>query len=78
MKELQKKYPIRNTLWNYISETDSFVIEMSVFQHSNKLDPWFRWMPKMDEVVDNEGEVVAWKCSTTVEGNPIKLVIFND
>lgn len=41
-------------------------------------DPWNRALPQMTAVRDREDEVVKWTGVTTVEGQPILLVILND
>lgn len=82
MDKLIKKYPIRVNQWklDYISET--FTVEISDFGSGFHIigikDPWNRTFRSILPIANNENEVLYWQCHTTIEGKPIKCVVYND
>jgi hypothetical protein len=80
-KEINEKYPIRNPAWSFDLITGRWVAEASELQLSNS-DPWCRAWPsnccKRKLMDANEEEIAGWVYWTSVAGNQIECVIFND
>jgi hypothetical protein len=73
------QFSIRNDKWNFNTETSTFVTDRSDLGLT-PLDPWNRPIlaNKMIPLRDREGEVYAMQGTTTVAGNSVTLLIFND
>ena len=73
------RHPIRNPAWDFDAKSGRFVTERSDLG-LNPLDPWNRPIPNssMTPLRDGEGEVYATQGTTTVEGEQVSLLIFND
>jgi hypothetical protein len=84
INELIKKYPIRVNQWKtlWLVGDCSFTSEISDFgpgKHINDIkDPWNRTFKNISVIVDDENELVRWDCYTTIEGEPVKCIVFND
>jgi hypothetical protein len=73
------KYPVRNQRW-YLSD-GVFHSDASDHdrQHEGMFDPWNRNLPSPAPVItDEEGDILHWEYTTTVEGTLILLRIYND
>ena len=73
------KYPISNLAWDFNASTGNFVTERSDLGLT-PLDPWNRPIPtgRLTPLRDREGEVYATSGTTTIEGEVVSLLIFND
>jgi len=78
-QEIVARHPIRNLAWDFDAESGHFVTERSDLG-LNPLDPWNRPIPTatMNPLRDREGEVYAMQGTTTVGGEQVTLLIFND
>lgn len=74
---LLTKYPIKNNRWHRYLE--HFSAEMSDMTPSI-LDPWNRPFPSQTPLChkDDECDILMWEYYTTVEGDRVKCIIFND
>lgn len=81
---LLQKYPVRNAVWHYYEEDNSFAAEISTLEGNGMLDPWNRPVPPQNswEPVyhgsDEDREIGKWTLVVTVSGVHVELTIFND
>ena len=73
------KYPIINVAWDFDAASGNFVTERSDLGLV-PLDPWNRPIPtdRLTPLRDREGDVYASSGTTTVEGEVVSILIFND
>jgi hypothetical protein len=83
LHEILDRYPIQSSLPWMRHEDNTFSIDASDFQSVPDTeplpDPWGRPIPLYTGIVrDREGEIQYWNYQTTLAGNPITLIVFND
>jgi hypothetical protein len=84
MTELSRVYPVRNQPWKpgesmFYAEASELGIAPGGLGLAAIKDPWNRKIP--DGAIKchyNKGDVMFWKFTTTVEGQPVECQIFND
>jgi hypothetical protein len=77
-EEINETYPVRFDAWSFDRMTGRWIAEMSDLIEN--LDPWKRPLtPFVRKLRDtNERELIGWIHNTSVKGNQIELVIYND
>ena len=77
VQDVLREFPARNNTWMALDS--GFCVEISDFGKRPIYDPWGRPIPgKLTEFRDSENETTHWIGTTTVNGFPIRLTIFND
>jgi hypothetical protein len=80
-RDIFAKYPIRNPQWSFNELTGRWIAFAAEWEHSDCLDPWNRILPliKWRDLWDTKHEeIIGWIYETTVAGNVVECVVFND
>lgn len=79
VQEVLEKFPVRNPLWTYHKDGDSFsAFESDLRANDGHLDPWKRKLPPPTETHKREGDITHWTIITSVAGRQIELTLWND
>ncbi len=80
--EILKKYPVKNKIWTFHPESSTFTAEMSELQGRGGVhDPWNRPIPQgiVKPFCDADNDITHWTVTgTTVDHQPVNLIIYND
>jgi hypothetical protein len=78
-QEIVSRHPVQNRAWDFHASDGVFIAEISSLRGPVKLDPWDRPIPaeNLTPLRSAENEIYAWTGFTTVEGEQVKLTIFN-
>ena len=79
LRDLIKRYPISNVIWNVNADTDIFWSEISVLEDNGFADPWGQRINLKSgrEVFDREGDILEYRLWSDYQGVPFELVVVN-
>ena len=72
--------PATNSVWSVNGDKNMMIAEMSDLSHGGTLDPWGQPLnrTRFHAERDREGEVTHWTGTTSINGQVVQLMIFND